>query len=221
MQVQLQQIIVPPGQQILMTDISWEMYEQILTAYENQSGSRINYNQGVLEIRVPLPEHEVDKVIISDLIKILLEELDQDFWSLGSTTFRSQKMQRGLEADDCFYIENETAIRGKKRIDLDVDPPPDLALEIDITARTRFDTYQMLEVKELWRFDGTGLEINVLEAGKYVQVEESPHFLGFPLQDVIPEYLERSKAEGRNKIMKAFRRWVRTKIDGQAFDPRF
>lgn len=221
MQVQLQQIIVPPGQQILMTDISWEMYEQILTAYENQSGSRINYNQGVLEIRVPLPEHEVDQVIISDLIKILLEELDQDFWSLGSTTFRSQKMQRGLEADDCFYIENETAIRGKKRIDLDVDPPPDLALEIDITARTRFDTYQMLEVKELWRFDGTGLEINVLEAGKYVQVEESPHFLGFPLQDVIPEYLERSKAEGRNKIMKAFRRWVRTKIDGQAFDPRF
>ena len=221
MQVQLQQIIIPPGQQILMTDISWEMYEQILTAYENQSGSRINYSQGVLEIRVPLLEHEADKVIISDLIKILLEELDQDFWSLGSTTFRSKKMQRGLEADDCFYMESETAIRGKKRIDLDVDPPPDLALVIDITARTRFDIYQMLEVKELWRFDGTGLEINVLEAGKYVQVEESPHFLGFPLQEVIPEYLERSKTEGRNQIMKAFRRWVRTKIDGQAFDPRF
>lgn len=221
MQVQLQQIIIPPGQQILMTDISWEMYEQILTAYENQSGSRINYSQGVLEIMVPLPEHEADKVIISDLIKILLEELDQDFWSLGSTTFRSKKMQRGLEADDCFYMESETAIRGKKRIDLDVDPPPDLALVIDITARTRFDIYQMLEVKELWRFDGTGLEINVLEAGKYVQVEESPHFLGFPLQEVIPEYLERSKTEGRNKIMKAFRRWVRTKIDGQAFDPCF
>ena len=221
MQVQLQQIIIPPGQQILMTDISWEMYEQILTAYENQSGSRINYSQGVLEIRVPLLEHEADKVIISDLIKILLEELDQDFWSLGSTTFRSKKMQRGLEADDCFYMESETAIRGKKRIDLDVDPPPDLALVIDITARTRFDIYQMLEVKELWRFDGTGLEINVLEAGKYVQVEESPHFLGFPLQEVIPEYLERSKTEGRNKIMKAFRRWVRTKIDGQAFDPCF
>ncbi|MFW6296143.1 MAG: Uma2 family endonuclease [Halothece sp.] len=213
MQVQLQQIIVPPGQQILMTDINWEMYEQILTAYEDQSGSRINYSQGVLEIMVPLPEHEANKVIISDLIKILLEEFDQDFWSLGSTTFRSQKMQRGLEADDCFYIENETAIRGKKRIDLDVDPPPDLALEIDITARTRFDTYQMLGVKELWRFDGTGLEINVLEAGKYVQVEESPHFLGFPLRDVIPEYLERSKTEGRNKIMKAFRHWVRTKIE--------
>lgn len=213
MQVQLRQIIVPPGQQILMTDISWEMYEQILTAYEDQSGSRINYSQGVLEIMVPLPEHEANKVIISDLIKILLEEFDQDFWSLGSTTFRSQKMQRGLEADDCFYIENETAIRGKKRIDLDVDPPPDLALEIDITARTRFDTYQMLGVKELWRFDGTGLEINVLEAGKYVQVEESPHFLGFPLRDVIPEYLERSKTEGRNKIMKAFRHWVRTKIE--------
>lgn len=71
-------------------------------------------------------------------------------------------MKQGIEADDCFYIENEIAVRVKKRIDLSVYPPPDLALEIDITSRTRFDNYKVLGVKELWRFNGTQLEINVL-----------------------------------------------------------
>lgn len=212
MQVQLKQIIVPPGQQLLMTDISWIMYEQLLEEFGEKRGSRINYSGGVLEIMVPLPEHEDDKAIIADFVKVLLEELDIEFRSLGSTTFKSKTMKQGIEADDCFYIENEVAVRGKKRIDLTLDPPPDLALEIDITSRTRFDNYEVLGVKELWRFNGTQLEINVLQSGQYVQVNESPHFPGFPLSEVIPQDLERSKIEGRNKTMKAFRAWVRTRI---------
>lgn len=212
MQLQLQQIIVPPGQQLLMRDVSWEMYEQLLEEYGETSRSRINYSQGVLEIMVPLPEHEDDKAIIGDFVKVLLEEMDIEFRSLASTTFKSKRMQRGLEADDCFYIENEAAIRGKKRIDLDIDPPPDLALEIDLTNRTRLDNYQILGVKELWRFNGRNLEINSLQGDEYIQVEESPHFPNFPLRETIPVYLERSKTEGRNKVMKAFRNWVRNGI---------
>jgi Uma2 family endonuclease len=212
MQVQLQQIVVSPGQQLLMTDVSWQMYEQLLEEFGEKRGSRINYSGGVLEIMVPLPEHEDDKVIIADLVKVLLEEVDIEFRSLGSTTFKSKTMNQGIEADDCFYIENEAAVRGKKRIDLTVDPPPDLALEIDITSRTRFDNYEVLGVGELWRFNGTQLEINVLRSSHYVQVNESPHFPAFPLSEVIPQYLERSKIEGRNKTIKAFRAWVRTRI---------
>ena len=212
MQVQLQQIVVPPGQQLIMTDVSWLMYEQLLEEFGEKRGSRINYSEGVLEIMVPLPEHEDDKVIIADLVKLLLEELDIEFRSLGSTTFKSEAMNRGIEADDCFYIENEAAIRGKKRIDLNIDPPPDLALEIDITSRTQFDNYQVLGVGELWRFNGSELEINVLELGRYIQVDESSHFPGFPLTEVIPQYLERSKNEGRNKIIKEFRGWVSSKL---------
>ncbi|MBC6419083.1 MAG: Uma2 family endonuclease [Prochloron sp. SP5CPC1] len=209
MEVQLKQIIVPPGQQILMTDVSWSMYEQLLLEFGEKRGSRINYSGGVLEIMVPLPEHEDDKVIIADLVKVLLEELDIEFRSLGSTTFKSETIKQGVEADDCFYIENEATIRGKKRIDLTVDPPPDLALEIDITSRTKLDNYQALGVRELWRFNGRILEINLLQESEYVQKKESPHFPCFPLGDAIPEYLERSKIEGRNKTMKAFRAWVR------------
>ncbi len=213
MQVQIKKIRVSPGGQLLMTDVSWPMYEQLLEEYAENSGVRINYSQGVLEVMVPLPEHEDDKIIISNLVEVLLEELDIEFRNLASTTFKSEKMQQGLEADSCFYIENEAAIRGKKRIDLTVDPPPDLAIEIDITARTRFNNYQALGVRELWRFDGTTLEINVLQGGEYIQMSESPHFPGLPLGEVIPQYLQQSKVEGRNKSIKAFRAWVRGRIE--------
>jgi Uma2 family endonuclease len=212
MQIQLQQIIFPPGQQILMNDVSWEMYEKLLDELGEQRGSRINYSQGILEIMVPLPEHEDDKVIITNLVEILLEELEIEFRNLGSTTFKSAAMSQGIEADSCFYIKNEAAIRGKKHIDLTVDPPPDLAIEIDINSRTHFNNYEKLGVGELWRFNGTKLEINVLQSGQYRQVNESTYFPGLPLIDLIPQYLERSKIEGRNKTMKAFRAWVRTKI---------
>jgi len=211
MQIPLQQIIVPPGQQLLMTNVSWQMYEQLLDEFGEKRGSRINYSQGVLEIMVPLPEHEVGKVIITNLVEILLEELDMEFWNLASTTFKSETMSQGIEADSCFYIKNEAAVRGKNRLDLTVDPPPDLAIEIDITSRTQFNNYQVLGVGELWRFNGTKLEINVLESGQYLKSAESPHFPGFPLTEVIPKYLERSKIEGRNKTMKAFRAWVQSK----------
>lgn len=212
MQVTFEQLVIPPGRQLLMKDISWQMYEDLLENLGEKRGSRINYSQGTLEIMVPLPEHEDDKVIIGNLVEILLEELDIEFRNLASTTFKSQTMRQGLEADQCFYIENEAAIRGQKRIDLSINPPPDLAIEIDITSRTRFNNYEALGVGELWRFDGTNLEINVLQNNVYIQCEESSHFPGFSLKKMIPEYLEQSKIEGRNKTMKAFRAWVREQI---------
>jgi Uma2 family endonuclease len=212
MQVTLEQLVIPPGQQLLMKDITWQMYEDLLETLGEKRGSRINYSQGILEIMVPLPEHEDNKVIIGNLVEILLEELDIEFRNLASTTFKSQTMRQGLEADQCFYIENEAKVRGQKRIDLSIDPPPDLAIEIDITSRTQFNNYEALGVRELWRFNGTSLEINVLQDSVYIQGDESPHFPGLSLTKIIPEYLERSKVEGRNKTMKAFRAWVREQI---------
>lgn len=118
----------------------------------------------------------------------------------------------GVEADDCFYIQNEAVIRGKKRIDLTIDPPPDLTIEIDITSRTRFNNYEALGVSELWRYDGQSLEINVLESGKYVKSNISRNFPRFSLIDAIPQYVEQSKVVGRNAAMKAFRNWIKKQI---------
>ncbi|OUL37424.1 hypothetical protein BV372_02325 [Nostoc sp. T09] len=211
MLLKLNQLIVPAGHQLLIKNISWSGYKNILAELGENRTSRISYSRGILEIMAPLPEHEVAKVIIGDFVKALLEELDIEFWSLGSTTFDQEKMDAGVEPDDCFYIQNEAAVRGKDRIDLTIDPPPDLAIEIDITSRTRFNNYEVLGVPELWRWNGTRLEINVLINGKYV-ASTSSIFPNLPIAQVIPEYLMRSKTEGRNAAMRAFRVWVREQI---------
>ncbi|MEH2321599.1 Uma2 family endonuclease [Nostoc sp.] len=212
MLLELNQLIVRAGHQLLIKDISWSVYKRILAELGDNCSYRIGYSQGVLEIMTPLPEHEVAKVIIGDLVKVLLEELDLEFWSLGSTTFDKESMNAGVEPDDCFYIQNEARIRGKDRINLETDPPPDLALEIDITSRTRFNNYQALRVPELWRWNGNSLEINVLLDGKYVESNISYIFPNLPIYKVIPEYLMLSKTNGRNATMKAFRAWIRQQI---------
>jgi Uma2 family endonuclease len=122
-------------------------------------------------------------------------------------------MESGVEPDECFYIQNAAAIRGKDRIDLTNDPPPDLAIEIDNTSPTSLSSYQALKVPEVWRYNGRLLQINVLQEGKYVEANVSPNFTSFPLIDVIPQYLEQSKVVGRNATIKAFRNWVREQLE--------
>ena len=212
MQLQLKQLFVPPGHQLLIKDISWKDYQSIISEMGDNRNSRVYYSQGILEIMNPLPEHESAKVIIGDLVKVLLEELDIEFWSLGSTTFDKQSMNSGVEPDDCFYIKNEAAVRGKDRIDLEIDPAPDLAIEIDITSRTRFNNYEALGVSELWRWDGTNLEVNLLVDGKYITSNTSRIFPKFTVVDKIPEYLARCKSNGRNTTIKAFRKWIREQL---------
>ncbi|MEO0538163.1 MAG: Uma2 family endonuclease [Cyanobacteria bacterium P01_A01_bin.123] len=210
--LQLRQLDVPPGQRLLLHDVSWVEFEAILTELGDQRGSRIAYNNGLLEIMAPLAEHEDDKEIISDFLKVFLEELDIEFRALGSTTFKNAAMLKGIEPDQCFYIQNESAIRGKKRLDLMVDPPPDLALEVDVTSRTHPETYAALGVPELWRRVDGVIRIYRLQAGEYVEVAESGLFAGWALQIEIPKYLEMSRVEGRNRAVRAFREWVRKQL---------
>jgi Uma2 family endonuclease len=213
MQLELNQLIIPPGHQLLLKNVSWQMFERILEELGETRAARVSYSKGMLEIMTPLPEHETDKVIIGDLVKALLEELDIEFLSLGSTTFKKQEMAQAVEADDCFYIRNEAVIRGKKRLDLNFDPPPDLAIEIDITSRTKFNNYEVLGVPELWRYNGRKLQINVLQEGQYVESNASYNFPDLPIGEIIHQYVEQSRIIGRNSTMKAFRNWVKVKCN--------
>ncbi len=213
MLLELKRLDIPPGQKILLKEVTWLEFEQIVEELGEHRSSKIAYNNHKLEIMTPLPEHESNKLFITNFIEILLEELNIEFYPLGSTTFKNKLMQSGIEPDNCFYIENEALIRGKERLDLTIDPCPDLALEIDITSRSHRDIYAKLGVPELWQFDHqANLQINVLKDGFYQPVEFSTHFPKFPLKKVIPNYLKQVKQEGRNKTMKAFRNWVKDQI---------
>ncbi len=122
-------------------------------------------------------------------------------------------MEQGIEPDNCFYIQNEAKVRGKNRLDLTIDPPPDLVLEIDVTSRTHPEIYASLGGPELWRFEEGNLHINVLEKGIYQEVEWSPNFPKLPLKLKIPDYLKQVKTRGRNQTMTVFRNWVKEIIN--------
>jgi Uma2 family endonuclease len=209
MRLNFEQILRRPGQVLLLKDIDWPTFETVLKELGDERAARISYSQGMLEIMTPLAIHESDKKIIANMVEILLEEMNMDFWALGSTTFQHPQMGQAVEPDECFYIAHEAAARGKERIDLTVDPPPDLAIEIDITARTRFDNYEKLGVPELWRYDGNTLEINVLNQGRYAHADRSHLFPNLPIGEVVPAFLAKARSVGRNAAMREFRDWVR------------
>lgn len=202
--LQLQQLIVYPGQRIQLRDVDWNEFEAILDELGEKRSSRIAYSNGVLEIRMPLPKHEKAKVLIGDMVKILLEELDIDNECFGSSTFKRQDMAKGIEPDDCFYIENFAQMIGKDRIDLTIDPPPDLAIEVDVTSKTGLDAYQGLGVPELWRFEEGRLRISILENGQYRDSSFSPHFPNWAIADLISEFVGRAQAEGRSQTLNCF-----------------
>jgi Uma2 family endonuclease len=206
--LQLRQLVVQPGKNIQLQDVNWDEFEAILEELGDKRASRIAYSDGILEIRMPLPEHEVDKELIGDMLKILMEELDINNECYGSSTFKRRDMMKGIEPDQCFYIRNYAAMIGKRRLDLTIDPPPDLAIEVDVTSKTGLDAYQALGVPELWRLEGRTLQISVLQSGQYVDSPLSPNFPDWSLIQTISEFLTRSLTEGRSVTLKAFRRWV-------------
>lgn len=210
MQLQLNQLDVKPGQRVLLRNINWNEFEQILDELGNSRASRLAYYKGILEIMVPLAEHEDGKILISNLVEILLEELDIEFRNLGSTTFKRRDMASGVEPDACFYIQHEAAIRGKSKIDANFDPPPDLVIEIDITSASEIkkSSYEALGVPELWIYDGRSLQIYILQNHQYVATNQSQIFPNLPIIEIIPQYVAESQIQGRNAAVKAFRAWV-------------
>ena len=172
--LQLRQIRVPEGQTVEIQDVSWSEFETILQELGENRNTRIAYSEGTLTIVAPMPAHEVEKVCIARCVEVLLDELERDYTSYGSTTFKNERMLKAVEPDDCFYIEYADLMAGKQRIDLSSDPPPELAIEVDLTSKTQLDAYLGLGVQELWRFDDGQLRIDCLRNNEYVESDRKP-----------------------------------------------
>jgi Uma2 family endonuclease len=158
-------------------DVSWEAYLQILDALPQSRGARLTYDEGVLEITVPLENHEFAGRLIERFILTLIEELGMRVKTMGSTTMNYPMLKKGAEPDNAYYIQSQPLVKGRT-VDFAHDPPPDLVVEVDIThtdiEKNKF--YAALKVSEFWRFNGKVLRIYQLQSGVYVEMETSPTF---------------------------------------------
>ena len=197
----------------LLKNISWQTYEALLKDLESQRGIRLTYDRGLLEIMTPLAPHERNSRLIGRLVEALTEELNIEICSLGSLTCKREDLARGLEPDECYYIQNEPVIRSLEQIDLNQDPPPDLAIEIDITSSSinRLALYASLGVPEVWRYDGSRLIIYQLEGGEYKVCDRSSTFPLITSSEII-RFLELRKSNGETTLIRLFREWVRNQV---------
>lgn len=201
------------GSHLVLHGVSWEMYEELLEVFAEHPALRMTYYKGTLELMTPLPEHERYSWTLARLVVALTEELGLEILGLKSTTWRSQPKAVGKEADECFYIQNEAAVRGKLKFDLTVDPPPDLAFETDVTHSSldKMAVYAELRVPEVWRWQDDKLMINVLTDAGYVESETSLAFGSFPVKD-LARFMQPDSQVGENVRLREFRKWVRLQL---------
>ncbi|MGB3561195.1 MAG: Uma2 family endonuclease [Geitlerinemataceae cyanobacterium] len=207
--------IIPPQTNFpfVLHNISWETYEQLLQLFAEKSALRMTYYHGILELMVPLPDHERYSWTLGRLVTVLSEELGLEILGLKSTTWRSKPKAVGKEADECFYIQNEAKVRGKLKIEIGVDPPPDLAIEIDTTHSSidKIAIYADLQVPEVWRWQNNQIVIHILADGQYTESETSLAFGTFPVKE-LSNFVQLDSTKGENARMREFRHWVRSNL---------
>jgi len=203
---------LPAGATLLIQDISWEEYEQLLDELDDRPGIRVTYDSGNLEIMSPGQKHGRYKRAFERMVDALADHLQLNVESYGSATWKREDLRKGTEPDSCFYVANAERIIGKDNIDLPVDPPPDVAVEIDSTRRSvsKFAIYSSLEIPEIWRYDVKKDRVHIYElrGDDYVEVSASR---SFPIltAEVLLRFLQESRTHGQGAAIAAFKQWLK------------
>ena len=196
---------------LLLHHVSWEEYEKFLAFAGNRTDLRANYCEGKLEIMAPLYRHDREKTVSGRLLERLCEELDRETIGGGSVTLKRELNKRGVEPDECYWIRNELHMRGKETLDLDVDPPPDLAIEIENTSMIldRLPIYAGIGVPEIWRWRDDGFEVLLLgEDGQYRPAASSPSFPELPIEG-FSRFVAMCYDHSELTLVRQFVAWVR------------
>ncbi len=166
---------VATAQRILLSNISWDTYERLLADDPDRAVPRLTYDRGALEIVSPSPEHEEDADALRLVVVLATAARAIPIKRLGSTTFRRPDLRQGFEPDGSFYIQREAQVRGRRRIDLSADPPPDLVIEMDVSRSSldKLPLFAGMGIPEVWRCDGDKVAIFALIAGTFREVPAS------------------------------------------------
>jgi Uma2 family endonuclease len=196
---------------VVLRNITWQGYQQLRGILGESRTAKITFDRGILELTMPLEEHEFSGRLIERLVWILVVELGLKIKTMGSTTLDRSDLDRGAEPDNAYYIQNQPLVAGRK-VDLSTDPPPDLVVEVDITHTdiNKPALYASMGVPEFWRYDGREWRIYQLQGTEYLEVANSPTF---PIvsKEKLYEFLavaQRDEVEAEINL----REWVRASI---------
>ena len=195
---------------VILLHVKWDTYERLLGDDEERRIPRMTYDHGVLELVTPSKPHEVDAATITRFVDIVAAVLGIPIQSTASTTFRRQDLERGFEPDASFYIQNEPRVRNRREVDLTVDPPPDVVLEMEMSrsALDKLPLFASMGIPEVWRCDGQRVTILLLEQDGY---RESSSSQSLPV--LTSEDLTRFLAESRTMLspdwFQAVSNWAR------------
>ncbi|MEG3921219.1 Uma2 family endonuclease [Microcoleus sp. T3_A4] len=205
----IEQQTTPAENRVILKGVSWSTFKALLADVGDDRAWRIAYDEGVLEIRMPLEEHEEPKRLIESFVEAIVDELEIELRSLGSLTLEREDLTRAVEPDSCFYIQNESLVRGRN-INLPNDPPPDLAIESDYTNSSvnKDSIYAALGVPELWRYRRQSLQVYQLVEEKYEMCDRSLAFPFLPVAE-IPGFIEQSRTVGQRAAVRLFRQRIR------------
>ena len=197
---------LPDGATLVVQQFGWDDYERLLEDLCNRPHLRVTYDGGRLEIMSPLPEHEEYASFIDALVRAVSEELHLTLETRGRATWKRRRLARGVEPDACYYAASAERIIGKRTIDLESDPPPDIVVEIDITneSLSKFPIYAALSVPEIWRYDGRVMQFYALTHDAYRVISDSQFFPGL-IPAMLADALEQSKTAGQTAALAAFR----------------
>lgn len=194
---------------IVLRGISWQIY-QALRSPEANDHLRMTYEEGCLEIMSPSKKHEQISYLIGRMIDEWTMQRGMEIHGGRSTTFSRQDLDRGLEPDNCYWIANEMRVRDRDAIDLSIDPPPDLALEVDVTSQMipKLPIYQAIGVPEVWRWHDESLEIVVLQGvAGFLAQDRSACLPNFPVVAMV-NLLRQRQSMGNNALIRAFRKAI-------------
>jgi Uma2 family endonuclease len=202
-------INLPPGTEVTLRYQTWADYEELIGSRQDKAAIKIRFSAKTQEIHImsPLPGHGNRVDTLTDLVKVLLRHQGQDWQSFDPITLKRVE-QTGVEPDACFYIRNREAILGKERIDLATDPPPDLAIEVDLTSATTAEDYEAIAIPELWIYRRGELRIYIFNGQQYQESAESPTFVGINVKQVLPQYIEQAWIAGSSVTLRKFEQFL-------------
>ena len=215
-EVTAQGAMAPPAageNRFFLPGVGWQGYETLLKLIGNRA-IRVTYSQGDVELMSPLLEHERNRSIFAQMIVILTDELEIPRLSAGATTLKREDLDRGLEADEAFYFRDLRRIKSVQDFSLESDPPPDLAVEIEITrsALNRLGIYGTLGVPEIWRYDGRTLRFLARQSdGSYAEILNSKALPWISAEELRGQ-LPAGEQLDETAWARGFRRWVRETV---------